>query len=130
MCCASHAAKGQGLFNPNTRMKAIIHHAVPTESRLLMPAPSVTDCEYITSAINAHPAPPFKNLEDFVGKPLEVLADYRTNMFYLEGGVSFYRCHPTTKGGHGYAGTPSSGCREKGHMPWRGGSFTIDVEFI
>ena len=105
-------------------MKAIIHNATPAESSLLMPAPSIVDCEYITAALGANTKPPFTNLSDFLGKPLEILANYRTNMFYLESGVSFYRRHPTT------TGMPSSGCREKGYMPWRGSNYTIDVEFI
>lgn len=111
-------------------MKVIIHSVVPTNQVYLMPAPNIADLAYIKEACTNDQTPRFENLEDFVGKPLEILANYRANLIYLVGDLSFYRSCPSTTGGNGYAGMPSENCRERGYMVWKGNDYTIDAEFI
>ena len=111
-------------------MKVVIHSLKANEGKMLFPAPNVTDWVYIQEALENDTMPRFRNIEDILGKPLKILTSYRSNMMYLEGGVSFYRTNPIGPAGHGYGGVPQSGYREEASMEWEGKLYTIDAEFI
>jgi len=80
----------------------------------LRPAPSVTDCEEMSAAIEADTSPredPTPNgLQD---KKLKIITSYRSSLMWLAGGVGIYRNAPNTRGGNGYAGWPPTGLVEE-----------------
>jgi hypothetical protein len=99
------------------------------EPDCLCPAPSVRDWEYIKEELDKDTTPRFKNMAEFVGRPLELLATYRGWNLYLQGGVCVTRSGSGVQSTNGYAFTPSAGTVESGRLTWDNAVYICEVEF-
>ena len=98
---------------------------------VLCPAPSVRDWEEIKEARDNDPTPDFKNISDFVGKPLEILTTYRGWNLYLQGGVTVIRTDPKTHGGNGLVSLPDKKTVEPGRIIWNcEAAYECEIEYI
>ena len=93
----------------------------------LRPTPNVAEWEAISACLAADTTPPLEPTpEALKDKELNVLANYRGGVLWLEGGVSITRCSPKTAGGHGCAGWPPSGLKEEVLL----NDWAAEVEFV
>lgn len=94
----------------------------------LMPAPNVTEYEYISEYLRADTRPVIKDLA--TAGLIEILANYRGYLLYCNGGVMVYRNNPKTPGGHGRVGMPEPGIEEDVFIVAKSGNFYAKVVYL
>lgn len=97
---------------------------------MLLPTPNVREWEEITVALREHKIPAFESVEDFLNKPLDILATYRGNNIYTSGNLEIYRRETDMPGWNGHTCMPNKNSRERGSMVWKGKSYDVDLEYI
>jgi len=93
----------------------------------LMPAPNVRECDEISAAYAADTSQQLEwDPDALVNKELKVIATYRGNLVYLEGGLTFHRFAPKSPGANGHSSWPAKGTVEE----VKGGDWIADVEYM
>lgn len=89
----------------------------------LLPAPSVTDSEFISAALAQTP----RTDKDLMDGPHKVVTSYRGGLVYLDNGAVMYRYDSEASGANGHLGAPvgEEGC----YVGHRGGWWRARVAY-
>lgn len=103
----AHDATVPGSNNTDT-MYATILSLEAMEYPPLVPAPSVTDYDDISAALEKSP----KSTKGLMDGPHLIVTSYRGGFVYLDNGACMYRCDTGAVGANGYLGHPvgEEGC--------------------
>lgn len=110
----------------SSKMKLTVICFEPCAFNGLAPAPNVRESERIADALQSDMSDPIVNLD---GAVLTVLDNHRGALLYCSGGATVHRTNPSTIGGNGYTGMPTTGAEERVIIVTTRGEYSARVRF-